>query len=146
MITLWIHWFFASVFVGGMAFHLWVYKSEPFPASDDEGIRWNHSLHKRSRSFRWICLLVLLGTGILNLINGELAARVSTSYGGWLLAKLFLVAVLFGMTGIYDYGFGRGRSKKSKEEGLKEESPLKKAFAYGILAIAGGILLITLNF
>lgn len=80
------------------------------------------------------------------MLNGNLAARISTSYGGWLLAKFFLVAILFGLSGIYDYGFREKISKELKQKKIQGESSLKKALGYGILTIAGCIFLITLNF
>lgn len=144
MVIYWIHWLSAAAFLGGMACYIWVYQAVPFPGSSDEDLRWKRKIEVRFRSYRWSCLLLLLGTGLLNLVDGGVAAKISSSYGGWLVIKLLLAALLFSLGGIYDFLLRERKTSGTRTSILPTplDSPLRTGIGYAILGSAAGIIVI----
>lgn len=97
VLIMWIHLVAAMTWVGGMLFQWLVLRDV---ALGTEVLR---QIEGRFRSVRWISLLVLLFTGILNLMQEGGSARLESSWGGILMIKLLLVAVAFGLTGVNDF-------------------------------------------
>ncbi len=144
MAVLWIHWVSAAAFIGGMVCYIWVFRAVPVPGSSEEILRWKKKMESRFRSYRWTFLVVLLGTGVLILVDGGVAARISTPFGSWLLIKLLLVAVLISLTGLFDFLI-KGPKKKAgtgSEAPSGEHSVIQAGLPYGILAAAAGIFLV----
>lgn len=57
----------------------------------------------RFRSLRWLAIVVLIATGVLNLMHEGGSARLESSWGGVLLIKLLLVAIAVGLAGLRDF-------------------------------------------
>lgn len=144
MVILWIHWVSGAAFIGGMASYIWVYQGVPLPAGSEDMLRWRRRIETRFRSYRWSCLLLLLGTGVLNLVNGGVAAKISSSFGAWLLIKLLLVAGLFSLSGVYDFLLRERKKDGGKKSVLPTplDSPLRNGIGYAILGTAVGIFII----
>ncbi len=144
MVILWIHWLSGAAFIGGMACYMWVYQGVPLPVKSEDTLRWRSKIETRFRSYRWSCLLLLLGTGILNLVNGGVAAKISSSFGAWLLIKLLLVVVLFSLCGVYDFLLRERKETGGKSSVLPTplDSPLRGGLGYAVLGAAVGIFVV----
>ena len=104
MIVLWIHWLAAISFIGGMLFYFLVYHPALLALNATDTSRLSKRVDQRFKTFRWLALMVLLGTGVMNLLSeGDSLLMASSSYGGKLAIKLLLVMVVFVLMGVYDF-------------------------------------------
>ena len=114
--VIWIHLVAAITWIGGMLFHRLVLNpalarvSPPVrqagtPAKGPEllpGILTR--IESRYKTLRWLSLATLLGTGIVLLIHEGGSARLESTWGAWLMLKLFFVLMVIGLTAILDVG------------------------------------------
>ncbi|HXG19736.1 MAG TPA: DUF4149 domain-containing protein [Methylomirabilota bacterium] len=114
LFSVWLHIVAAAVWLGGMAFLAAVLAPilrQPAHRAEAAAL-----IAQTGRQFRWIgwlCLLLLLATGVVNLAsrglqwtdvwNGQLWAG---GFGHTLAAKLFLVAVSLGLSLLHDFLVG----------------------------------------
>ena len=104
MIVLWIHWLAAISFIGGMFFYFLVSHPALLALNATDTSRLSKRVDQRFKTFRWLALMVLLGTGVMNLLSeGDSLLMASSSYGGKLAIKLLLVMVVFVLMGVYDF-------------------------------------------
>ena len=139
-------WYYVNVFVHVLAAFLWlggifflavvgapVLRQVESPALRAELFR------KLGRQFRWvgwICILVLLVTGVANLhFRGLLTARVwtttsywTTPYGRTLAAKIILVVLILAVQTVHDFVFGPAASRAAP--GSPEALRLRKGAAW----------------
>jgi putative copper export protein len=110
MFIMWLHLVAAITWIGGMLF-LWLVLRPVL--SGVEGQETLRRVEERFKTVRWIGLLTLLATGIYNLIHEGGSARLESSWGGILMIKLFLVAVVMGLSGVNDFlgSASEGRQK-----------------------------------
>ncbi len=91
------------VFVGGLTFHFMILQPALGRSSSPEVLGIAQRVERRFKTIRWLSLLVLLGTGFLNLLREGDSPRIESVYGGILMIKLFLVLVTLGLMGLYDF-------------------------------------------
>jgi uncharacterized membrane protein len=106
---IWIHLVAAITWIGGMLFHRLVLNPAlarlSAPAKGPEllpGILTR--IESRYKTLRWLSLATLLGTGIVLLIHEGGSARLESTWGAWLMLKLFFVLMVIGLTAILDVG------------------------------------------
>ena len=106
---IWIHLVAAITRIGGMLFHRLVLNPAlarlSTPAKGPEllpGIL--ARIESRYKTLRWLSLATLLGTGIVLLIHEGGSARLESTWGAWLMLKLFFVLLVIGLTAILDVG------------------------------------------
>lgn len=114
MIVLWIHWVAAIAFIGGLIFHVAVFRPALRETNPKDGAGIIKRVEQRFKTVRWLSLLALLATGIINLLGESGSARIESAYGGVLMIKLFFVLVIFALTGVYDFALGGGASTASR--------------------------------
>jgi uncharacterized membrane protein len=104
LVIMWIHLVAAMTWVGGMLF-FWMVVKPAFVRSNAQphGFGSLQNIEDRFRRIRWLSLVVLLATGVYNLIHEGGSARLESSWGGILMVKLLLVAMVVGLTGIHDF-------------------------------------------
>jgi uncharacterized membrane protein len=73
------------------------------PSAGTESLATLRRVEERFKSVRWASLLTLLVTGIYNLIHEGGSARLESSWGGILMVKLLLVAIVMGLSGANDF-------------------------------------------
>ncbi len=115
-LVMWVHLVAAITWIGGMLFVALVLRPalrQQLPPPQAVGLL--RLAEDRFRSIRWISLLILLGTGVFNLIHEGGSARLESAWGGVLMIKLLFVAVAVGLTGVNDFlptfAASSGRSK-----------------------------------
>ena len=110
----WLHILAAAVWIGGMAFLalvvLPVVKREEYR---EHASRLIHLTGTRFRTIGWICLIVLVVTGFVNLAFRGIGWAVLVNAGFWqspfgsvLGLKLLTVAVIVGLSAWHDFGVG----------------------------------------
>jgi uncharacterized membrane protein len=106
---IWIHLVAAITWIGGMLFHRLVLKPAlarvSTPAKGPEllpGIL--ARIESRYKTLRWLSLATLLVTGIVLLLHEGGSARLESTWGAWLMLKLFFVLIVIGLTAILDVG------------------------------------------
>jgi len=106
---IWIHLVAAITWIGGMLFHRLVLRPAlgrvSATAKGPEllpGIL--ARIESRYKTLRWLSLATLLGTGIVLLIHEGGSARLESTWGAWLMLKLFFVLMVIGLTAILDVG------------------------------------------
>ncbi|MBI3609421.1 MAG: DUF4149 domain-containing protein [Nitrospirae bacterium] len=104
-LIMWIHLMAAIAWIGGMLFRFFVVgpvlKGLAHPAQRSEI---QNRLETRFRKIRWSSLVILIGTGMVNLIHEGGSTRLESGWGGILLLKLLFVAIVIALSGIYDFG------------------------------------------
>lgn len=116
---IWIHLVAAITWIGGMLFHRLVLNPAlarlSAPAKGPEllpGIL--ARIESRYKTLRWLSLATLLGTGIVLLIHEGGSARLESTWGAWLMLKLFFVLMVIGLTAILDVGMAPVRNPGGK--------------------------------
>ena len=101
---MWVHLIAAITWIGGMLF-LWLVLRPAIRqwSPQSQGLDILRRIEDRFRTIRWVSLLTLLATGIFNLIHEGGSARLESSWGGVLMVKLLLVAIVMGLSGISDF-------------------------------------------
>ena len=110
MLILWIHVLAAGTLIGALIFQYFVFRPA-LRAASPEGTGFVKTVERRFKTLRWVSLLLLLGTGTLNLLSEGGSPRIESAYGGVLMLKLFLVLVVFAMMGLYDYMAGEAKAR-----------------------------------
>ena len=113
---IWIHLVAAITWIGGMLFHRLVLnpalarvsplvRQAGAPAKGPEllpGIL--ARIESRYKTLRWLSLATLLVSGIVLLLHEGGSARLESTWGAWLMLKLFFVLLVIGLTAILDVG------------------------------------------
>lgn len=128
---MWIMWFHlvaAITWIGGMLF-LWlvlrpILLTQP---SGSQSLETLYRVEERFRTVRWISLLTLLATGIYNLIHEGGSARLESSWGGILMVKLLLVAIVMGLSGVNDFVLTSSVGQASSDQSLRLKDLLSGA-------------------
>ena len=104
MLFMWFHLVAVTAWIGGMLFYSLVLRPAVGQAlSTPEGLEIRHRIQTRFRAVRWLSLLVLIITGLWNLLHEGASARLDSTWGGILLVKLLLVAIAVGLTAVQDF-------------------------------------------
>jgi uncharacterized membrane protein len=159
LISVWLHLLSVVVWLGGMLFLaiaiVPLLRQPAYQALRFSMLSW---MGLRFRWIGWICLVLLLGTGIINLayrgygwaalVNGQLWQG---SFGQILGAKLILVAVILALSAIHDFRIGPratviGQTRPNSQEALtlrKQASWIGRLNALLALIVMGlGLLLV----
>jgi uncharacterized membrane protein len=123
LLITWIHLVAAITWIGGMLF-VWLVLRPALSglSSQSQGLQTLQYIEGRFRTVRWASLLTLVVTGIYNLIHEGGSARLESSWGGVLMIKLVLVAIVMGLSGINDFLItpGTGQGSSSPSSSLKD--------------------------
>ena len=103
MVVLWVHLMAMAFWMGGMLFQ-WIVLNPILigenPTSKEREIY--QRVWQRFRTFRWLSLITLIITGVMNLLYEGGSARLESEWGGILMIKLFLVVIAIGLSFAYD--------------------------------------------
>ena len=104
ILILWIHLIAAIAWIGGTLF-LWLVLRPALKRllSPSQGFDILNDVSGRFRTVRWISLVTLLVTGLVNLLYEGGSARLESDWGAGLMVKLLFVAIVMGLSGINDY-------------------------------------------
>ena len=130
------------ILIGGMAFYYLVLVPGQDATRGPDPAALIGKIERRFRNLRWISLLVLLGTGIANLIREGDSPRMVSGYGGLLLLKLLLVGVFSALMGIHDFGRG-GPAAGPQSESRPSRDALWRRL--GVLTFLLGIVIVLLT-
>ncbi len=125
LVLLWIHIFFAIIFIGGSYFMWLVLWPASFKVSDDEKqrTRFVGVVAKRFAYFSHTSLLILVVTGLILAFGWYLpqpSDLITTLPGHILLSKMIVVAAMIGI--VYGNNLYHGkRIMRLSREGKKEE-------------------------
>ena len=125
LVLLWIHIFFAIIFIGGSYFMWLVLWPASFKVSDDEKqrTRFVGVVAKRFAYFSHTSLLILVVTGLILAFGWYLpqpSDLITTLPGHILLSKMIVVAAMIGI--VYGNNLYHGkRIMRLSKEGKKEE-------------------------
>jgi len=140
---IWIHLVAAITWIGGMLFHRLVLNPAlarlSTPAKGPEllpGILTR--IESRYKTLRWLSLATLLGTGIVLLIHEGGSARLESTWGAWLMLKLFFVLMVIGLTAILDVGMAPVRHPG----GTSIEPPGRSAAVLADTILALGLVIV----
>jgi len=117
-----IHVLAAVLWLGGM-FFIAVVGAPVLRSLDSQELRARlfRELGERFRTVSWVCIAVLLATGVLNLWYGGVLSREvltssdlwSTAYGRALAGKLIAVAAMIVISAIHDFVQGPSASRST---------------------------------
>ncbi len=103
ILVLWIHVIAVITWIGGMLFQLLVlgpvFKGMS-PAS--QGLDIQNRVGLRFKTVRWMSLVTLVVTGLLNLLYEGGSTRLASDWGGILMIKLLFVIIVIGLNVVYD--------------------------------------------
>lgn len=103
ILTLWIHLVAVIFWLGGLLFQ-WLVLGPVLlgthPTTRDLEVQ--RKVNLRFKTVRWISLITLIVTGLMNLLYEGGSARLESDWGGILMIKLFLVAVVIGLSVVLD--------------------------------------------
>lgn len=134
-----LHLLAAAVWFGSMAaMRFAVRPALQGPVSGLEADRVSTRLETRFRRLRWLSLIFLLGTGIVNLIHEGGSARLESTWGGILMIKLLLVGIAVMATGLYDFVL----QSPGKSDSAVENAPARAWLETTILVL--GLLILSL--
>jgi uncharacterized membrane protein len=150
-----IHIFAALIWLGGMFFFALVGAPALRTIESPELRAWLFKvLGERFRTVGWVCIVILLITGLLNLqFRGLLSAQLfdgafwATSYGKTLAVKLLAVLAMLVIQSIHDFHHGpaASRAEPGSAEALrlrKRASVLARASALlGIVVVLAAVML-----
>ncbi|MCL4451851.1 MAG: CopD family protein [Candidatus Thermoplasmatota archaeon] len=125
LVLLWIHIFFAIIFIGGSYFMWLVLWPASFKVSDDEKqrTRFVGVVAKRFAYFSHTSLLILVVTGLILAFGWYLpqpSDLITTLPGHILLTKMIVVAAMIGIVYVNNLYHGK-RIMRLSREGKKEE-------------------------
>jgi putative copper export protein len=138
-VVLWIHLIATITWIGGILFQLLVLGpvlKGMSPAS--QGLDIQNRVGLRFRTVRWLSLVTLVVTGLLNLLYEGGSARLESDWGGILMVKLLFVVIVIGLNFVYDLTLAPGRAKTSSQSSVLSEFWL----AQGIVMLSLFIVLI----
>lgn len=92
-------------------------------------------IESRYKTLRWLSLATLLGTGIVLLIHEGGSARLESTWGAWLMLKLFFVLLVIGLTAILDVGMAPVPSHPAAPRAAAPPSRSAAVLADTILAL-----------
>jgi len=104
-LVIWIHLLAVVTWIGGQIFLVLVawpvlqHEGPPAMAVPDTLRR----LGRRFRTVTWVSVIALVITGAFNILNEGGSARIESAWGGVLMLKLFLVALVVGLTLVHDF-------------------------------------------
>ena len=113
LVSVWLHLLAAIVWIGGMAFVAFVLA--PYvrrPGQRQMGIAIIRWTGMRFRTIGWICIGMLLGSGLLNLAyrgsgwQDLTGAFWRTVFGRTMAVKLLLVVSILGLSVVHDFFIG----------------------------------------
>jgi len=159
ILSVWLHIVAATVWIGGMLFLVLVL----IPALRGLGNRGLaatlvHHVGVRFRSVGWLSLLLLVMTGLINLVKRGIGWTALTSpelwrseFGHILGIKLSLVALTFLLSAVHDFLIGPKATKAGRlEPGSPEAQRLRRQAAWmgrfnllmGLIIAALGVMLV----
>ncbi|MBI3608536.1 MAG: DUF4149 domain-containing protein [Nitrospirae bacterium] len=101
---MWIHLLAVVTWLGGQIFLVLVARPvlQDLPSTMDppDSLR---RLGRRFRTVTWVSIITLVMTGAFNILNEGGSARIESAWGGVLMLKLFLVALVVGLTLVHDF-------------------------------------------
>ncbi|MPZ19909.1 MAG: DUF4149 domain-containing protein [Luteitalea sp.] len=114
VLSVWLHILAAAVWIGGMVFLAVVLVPVlRKPELREHAAVLIHVTGIRFRYVGWVCLVVLIGTGIVNLTRWGIGWSELTSVDLWrssfghtLATKLVLVAFVLALSGVHDFVIG----------------------------------------
>ena len=104
-LVIWIHLLAVITWIGGQIFLVLIarpvlqHEGPPAMAVPDTLRR----LGRRFRTVTWVSVIALVITGAFNILNEGGSARIESAWGGVLMLKLFLVALVVGLTLVHDF-------------------------------------------
>lgn len=115
IVVLWIHVTAVIIWIGGMVFQ-WTVLRPILLGSDapSYGMALDRRVRFRFRNIRWLSLIILVVTGVMNLLYEGGSARLESDWGGILMIKIFLVVIIIGLNVVYDVVTGPQDGKNSK--------------------------------
>ena len=149
-ILIWIHLVAAITWIGGMLFHRLVLNPALARVSLPAGQAGTPGkgpellpgiltrIESRYKTLRWLSLATLLGTGIVLLIHEGGSARLESTWGAWLMLKLFFVLMVIGLTAILDVGMAPVRNSG----GASIEPPGRSAAFLADTILALGLVIV----
>ena len=137
MLIMWFHLVAAIIWIGGMLF-LWLVLRPVLltlsSGTQDPGIL--QRVEERFKTVRWVSLLTLLATGIYNLIHEGGSARLESGWGGILMIKLLLVAIVMGLSGVNDFLLTAGTGQATSSQSIRQKDLLNGLIlALGLLIV-----------
>jgi putative copper export protein len=99
---MWVHLVALAAFVGGHLVLTVVVRPMARGASPD-GVDLARRVGRRFKSLAWVSLVLLIVTGLFNVLNEGGSARIESAWGGVLMLKLFLVLVMIGLSIVHDF-------------------------------------------
>ncbi len=136
MLIMWIHLVAAITWIGGMLF-LWLVLRPVLSTlpSGTEDLNTLQRVEERFKTVRWVSLLTLLATGIYNLIHEGGSARLESGWGGILMIKLLLVAIVMGLSGMNDFFLTAGTGQATSSQSVRQKDLLN-----GLILILGFLI------
>ena len=103
MVILWVHIIAMTFWMGGMLFQ-WIVLNPILVRENPTSIEREiyQRVWQRFRSFRWLSIITLIITGVMNLLYEGGSSRLESEWGGILMIKLFLVVIAIGLSFAYD--------------------------------------------
>lgn len=99
LVSVWIHVVAAMALIGGMVFlSLVLVPAVQTVHHQAWRIEFMRTVARRFQVVAWASILVLMGTGVLNLILLDQWPTFATSFGRLLIIKLLAVGVMLGLT------------------------------------------------
>jgi len=103
ILIIWIHLIAVIFWFGGLLFQWLVLGPVLLGANPiTRDLEVQRKVNQRFKTVRWISLLTLIVTGVMNLLYEGGSARLESDWGGILMIKLFLVAVVIGLSLVLD--------------------------------------------
>lgn len=99
---MWVHLVALAAFVGGHLVLTLLVRPMARHASPD-GAEFVRRVGRQFKSLAWASLIVLIVTGLFNLLNEGGSARIESTWGGVLMLKLLLVLVLIALSIVHDF-------------------------------------------
>ena len=100
----WIHLTAGAVLIGGLLFFTVILKPGMERKNPDgQKDELFKKLGRRFRTVTWICLITLILSGSYTMLYEGGSARIETNWGVFLMLKLFIFAVTFGLVLIHDF-------------------------------------------
>ncbi|HUK55678.1 MAG TPA: CopD family protein [Nitrospiria bacterium] len=143
-LLIWVHLMAAITWIGGMVFYRLVLKPTLARAaspskSPDLLVGILSRIETRYKTIRWLSLAMLLGTGIVLLLHEGGSARLESTWGAWLMLKLFFVLLVIGLTAILDVGMA---PVPSQPAGPQIEAPVRSAAFIADTILALGLVIV----
>ncbi len=103
-LVMWIHLIAVVTWIGGLLFFPLVLRPalQSLP-SDSQKAEILRRVGLRFRTIGWISLITLILTGAFNILTEGGSARIESAWGAVLMLKLFVVAVIVGLTLVRDF-------------------------------------------